>query len=62
MCVNLGPSLGWSPDGDRLVLVLPPQPSGPNADFGLFVMNADGSKLRLLSDGYAWSPAWQPIP
>jgi Tol biopolymer transport system component len=60
-CYGLGPSLGWSPDGTKLVLVLPPLSSRPSADFGLFVMNADGSDLRLLSDGYAWSPAWQPV-
>ena len=58
----IGPSLGWSPDGTRLVLVLPPLPGGPTGDFGLFVMNADGSDLRLLSAGYASSPAWQPVP
>ena len=50
------PSLGWSPDGTRLALVL------PKADWGLFVMNADGSDLRLLSDGWASSVAWQPVP
>jgi Tol biopolymer transport system component len=61
-CYGVGPFLGWSPDGTRLVLVLPPLPSRPSADFGLFVMNADGSDLHLLSDGYAWSPAWQPVP
>jgi len=44
------------------VLVLPPLPSRPSAGYGLFVMNADGSDLRLLSDGYAGSPAWQPVP
>jgi hypothetical protein len=61
-CHGVGPGLGWSPDGTRLVLVLPPVPGGPTGgDFGLFVMNADGSDLRLLSDGHAWSPAWQPV-
>lgn len=61
-CVGVGPSLGWSPDGTKLVLVLPPLSGGPTGDFGLFTMNADGSDLRLLSDGYASSPAWQPVP
>jgi Tol biopolymer transport system component len=61
-CVGVGSSLGWSPDGTRLVLVLPPLEGGPTADFGLFVMDVDGSDLRLLSDGYALSPAWQPVP
>jgi Tol biopolymer transport system component len=61
-CAGVGPALGWSPDGTRLVLVLPPLAGGPSGDFGLYVMNADGSDLRLLSAGYAWSPAWQPVP
>jgi hypothetical protein len=61
-CVGVGPSLGWSPDGTRLVLVLPPLSGGPSGDFGLYVMNADGSDLRLLSAGWASSPAWQPVP
>jgi hypothetical protein len=34
----------------------------PNADWGLFVMNADGRDLRLLSAGWASSLAWQPVP
>jgi Tol biopolymer transport system component len=57
-CVCLGTyaSLGWSPDGTRLVLVL------RSPDWGLFVMNADGRDLRLLSDGWASSVAWQPVP
>jgi Tol biopolymer transport system component len=62
-CHGVGPSLGWSPDGTRLVLVLPPPSGGPSGgDFGLYVMNADGSDLHLLSAGYASSPAWQPVP
>ena len=61
-CLGVGSSLGWSPDGTRLVLVLPPLSGGPSGDFGLYVMNADGSDLRLLSAGYAGSPAWQPVP
>jgi YD repeat-containing protein len=61
-CIGVGPSLGWSPDGTRLVLVLPPLEGERTADLGLFVMNADGSDLHLLSAGYASSPAWQPVP
>ena len=62
-CAGVGPSLGWSPDGRKLVLVLAPLSGGPSGgDFGLFVMNADGSDLRLLSEGHASSPAWQPVP
>jgi Tol biopolymer transport system component len=61
-CHGVGPSLGWSPDGAKLVLVLPPLSGGLSGDFGLYVMNADGSDLHLLSAGYAVSPAWQPVP
>jgi hypothetical protein len=61
-CLGVGSALGWSPDGTRLVLVLPPLSGGPSGDFGLYVMNADGSDLRLLSAGWASSPAWQPVP
>lgn len=62
-CVGVGQSLGWSPDGTRLVLVLAPLSGGPSGgDFGLFVMNADGSDLHLVSPGWASSPAWQPVP
>ena len=60
-CASAYPSLGWSPDGTRLALVLPPLRGGPSGDFGLFVMNADGSDLRLLSAGWASSLAWQPV-
>jgi Tol biopolymer transport system component len=62
-CAGVGPSLGWSPDGRKLVLILASLSGGAGGgDFGLFVMNADGSDLRLLSEGHAWSPAWQPVP
>jgi Tol biopolymer transport system component len=54
-CLGTYPSLEWSPDGTSLVLVL------PRADWGLFVMNADGSGVRLLSDGWASAVAWQPV-
>jgi WD40 repeat protein len=56
LCLGTYPSLGWSPDGTKLVLVLSLD------DGGLFVMNADGSDLRLLLDGWASAVAWQPVP
>jgi Tol biopolymer transport system component len=56
LCLGTYATLGWSPDGTRVALVL------PNADWGLFVMNADGRDLRLLSAGWASSLAWQPVP
>ena len=56
LCLGTYPSLGWSPDGTRLALIV------PKADWGLYVMNADGSDMRLVSDGWASSMAWQPVP
>jgi Tol biopolymer transport system component len=42
----------WSPDG-KLIAVAP--------NFGVFVMNADGSGVRLVGES-ANQVAWQPIP
>ncbi len=50
------PDPAWSPDGRQLVFV--------NYDYGLFVINADGTDLtRLEPEGYdpAWSPDGQQI-
>lgn len=62
-CFGVGPSLGWSPDGTSMVLVIPDPVVRPNqGDFGLFVMSADGRDLRRVLEGYASAPAWQPVP
>jgi WD40 repeat protein len=59
------PGLGWSPDGTSLALNIPGPTSGVPFN-GMYVMNRDGSDLRLLDhswDYYAFGlPAWQPIP
>jgi Tol biopolymer transport system component len=59
----------WSPDGCRLVFAASsgPQRSGSVADRSaptdLFVINADGTGLRKLTDTpdeHEWAPAWSP--
>ena len=61
--IGVGPSLGWSPDGTSMVLVIPDPVVEPGrGDFGLFVMSADGRNLRRVLEGYASAPAWQPVP
>ena len=54
-CYSDGPGLGgfdWSPDGDHLVFSSSRDPQG------LYVVSADASGLRYLTDGK--SPAWSP--
>ncbi len=43
----------WSPDGAKIAFAR-------KGERGLFVMNADGSGLRLLSDLRATDPVWSP--
>ena len=52
-CTDHLPAL--SPDGGRIVFT---SQYGPG-DSGIFVMNADGSEVVRLADGY--SPAWSPL-
>jgi TolB protein len=53
----------WSPDGSRIAFMAPePGATGSNADYNIFVMDADGSHVRRLTtapgeDGW---PAWSP--
>ncbi len=49
----------WSPDGTRIVFTV--QPSAGNRS-DIWVMDADGSNLRQLTDGngWNWAPAWSP--
>ena len=58
-CIGFTPGLAWSPDGRQMALVIP----GPDGEpGGLYVMDADGTDLRLLREG-AWArPAWRPVP
>jgi Tol biopolymer transport system component len=55
----------WSPDGYRVAFVARPSPdNGKPSDFGVFVVNSDGSQLRLLvplgpgtpASAITWSP------
>jgi len=52
----------WSPDGGRIAFDASP---GPSIFFALWVMNADGSAPRLITDfgaatGDAWPHSWSP--
>ena len=52
----------WSPDGSQISFGL--QTSEPFEDYGLFVVNADGSDLRRFETEFAdrtWSPAGSKI-
>ena len=58
----------WSPDGRRILVVARPGPSTVSLVFpsglrrGIYVVNADGTGLRLLTEelAYAAAPAWSP--
>ncbi|MEA2522247.1 MAG: TolB protein [Actinomycetota bacterium] len=53
------PGLTWSPDGTQLALVV----RGPQGQpLGLYLVNEDGSGLRLLRQGAWGRPAWEPAP
>jgi Tol biopolymer transport system component len=50
--------LAWSPDGSRLAFA---RSTSDGASFGLWVMDADASKQRSLTEvASAQSPAWSP--
>jgi Tol biopolymer transport system component len=48
----------WSPDGRQIVF----NSGSPRGGFDLYVINADGTNLRQLTDrpGAEFEPAWQP--
>lgn len=53
----------WAPDGRRLAFMsLRPGARGPNPDYDVFVVNADGSGLVQLTDwpGEDGWPSWSP--
>ena len=59
-----GPDLGelaWSPNGKRIAYAQSPSTGGESQ---VFVMNADGSGVRQLTDDPAWyacrHPSWSP--
>jgi dipeptidyl aminopeptidase/acylaminoacyl peptidase len=65
-CLGFTPGLTWSPDGASMALIVPGQ--GPftgsldEGAYGLYVMNADGTGLRLVAKGVDGTPAWRPAP
>jgi WD40 repeat protein len=58
-CLGFTPGLTWSPDGASMALNTG---SLEQQDYGLYVMNADGTGLRLVAKGANGSPAWRPVP
>jgi hypothetical protein len=56
-CTGFWPGLAWSPDGTQMALVIP----GPNGQpSGLYIMDEDGSGLRLVREGAWGPPTWRP--
>jgi len=56
---------GWSPDGSKIAFVSQRDFDGDiyvSEEHEIYVMNADGSDARRLTNNYAWEgcPAWQP--
>ena len=51
-------SPAWAPDGTRIAFVS----HAGEPDFGIYVMNADGSNIKKLTDspGLEGAPAWSP--
>jgi dipeptidyl aminopeptidase/acylaminoacyl peptidase len=58
-CLGFAPGLTWSPDGASMALNTG---SLDDQDYGLYVMNADGTGLRLVAKGTNGSLAWRPVP
>jgi Tol biopolymer transport system component len=53
----------WSPDGSQIAFMAQePGATGSNPDYNIFVMDADGSHIRRLTDapGEDGWPAWSP--
>ena len=59
----------WSPNGQQIEYQgFPPDTGGPDPS-RIFRMNADGTDIRGISDGYgylpvfnSWEPTWKPAP
>ena len=59
-CISFAPGLAWSPDGTELALQIP-APGNGGGD-GIYVVNADGSGLRLVTSRIGSAIAWRPAP
>ena len=55
-CPRFAAGLTWAPDGTSLAMVI------PTDDFGLNIVNANGSSMRFVADGDLGPAAWQPVP
>jgi Tol biopolymer transport system component len=61
-CITFTPGLTWSPDGASMALTGGPLDEFTGSAGWLYVMNADGTGLRLVAKGANGSPAWRPVP
>jgi Tol biopolymer transport system component len=61
-CISFTPGLTWSPDGASMALTGGPLDKFTGSAGWLYVMNADGTGLRLVAKGANGSLAWRPVP
>ncbi len=61
-CLGFTPGLTWSPDGASMALTGGPLDEFTGSAGWLYVVNADGTGLRLVAKGANGSPAWRPVP
>jgi Tol biopolymer transport system component len=64
-CCWNGPHGGpaWSPDGTMLAFTVGGfEVGGDDVEYHMYVMDADGTDLRVLGEGSADGAAWRPVP
>jgi Tol biopolymer transport system component len=61
-CISFTPGLTWSPDGASIALTGGPLDEFTGSAGWLYVVNADGTGLRLVTKGANGSLAWRPVP
>ena len=61
-CITFTPGLTWSPDGASMALTGGPLDEFTGSAGWLYVVNADGTGLRLVAKGADGSLAWRPAP